>query len=930
MQIKTLSSIIYIFLILNTTYSQSIDPLNSKIPNTNRLPLDKNTLGNWPRITDTKLSKNGIYVAYVVQEFFPENVKYTIVKHYTGSWEKRLKHVTDFRFSNDSNHAYFTENGKLYVMTLGDIEYKLVGITGKYSLLKRHKSEILLFDNEESDMCLTILDMTSNKKTQFKGEKLISYFETNGEILLVLKNKVSNASKIVSINLENKKMDTVWDSKSYTVKQIISNSEGNLFAFIVDNNIEPELWLYQSGQNAKSILSIMPNVSIIDYKKLSLAELGSISNDGERIQLWFQNLKSNEQSNNTLTETNGFDIWNFKDSKLQSRQLIDLTNSTENTKHLFTFDIKTQTLRRIQLESDIYMGVQLGNEYIVVRSPDTTKKVLNTAVSSKPNPYQNYDLILVSQKDGSRKKLPWNHVSTNHSMGSPSNKYIIYWEKPQTLYYSYEIKTNTVRVITSQINADFTMDSYRTHKNKFDKGLVGTAGWISNDEAILIYDRNDIWLVDPKCKNKPRNITNGYGLKNNLIFRIANDNESTIYQKNDTLILLAFNLKTKQNGYFYITLAKQSDPVLLTMGDYLYSSYPYYSHMHNSGFIKSENNNAYLVKRCTSSSYPNYYWSTNLKTFNQVTNLNPEKSFNWLTTELITWKSFDQDSIQAVVYKPENLNPLNKYPVIITYYTQRSNELNEYKFPEWTSSEINIPWFVSQGYIVITPDFNYRLPNLRQSLNNIFAPLVKYISNIPYIDNKRIGLFGHSFGGLETGLLITDSMKFAAACAAHGYFNLTSDVGTILPTGDSRGAATEGHMGGTLWEYQSDYINNSPIFKLNNVSTPLLIVTGKLDDNVPYDQSIELYIGMCRLNKPTWMISYDNESHVISRDKRNTIDFTIRLTQFFDHYLKKEKCPQWMSIGLPAEKKGKDLGYQLVDSIACDPQCNICNPKYEK
>ena len=84
------------------------------------------------------------------------------------------------------------------------------------------------------------------------------------------------------------------------------------------------------------------------------------------------------------------------------------------------------------------------------------------------------------------------------------------------------------------------------------------------------------------------------------------------------------------------------------------------------------------------------------------------------------------------------------------------------------------------------------------------------------------------------------------------------------------------------------------------------------DGAVPWYQGIELFVALRRLNKPVWLLNYNGQPHNLKAQTPDCIDLTIRMMQFFDHYLKNKPLPYWMKYGIPATEKGKNLGYQLV------------------
>ena len=104
-------------------------------------------------------------------------------------------------------------------------------------------------------------------------------------------------------------------------------------------------------------------------------------------------------------------------------------------------------------------------------------------------------------------------------------------------------------------------------------------------------------------------------------------------------------------------------------------------------------------------------------------------------------------------------------------------------------------------------------------------------------------------------------------------------------------------------------MENSPLFKLRNVTTPVLIMHNDADGAVPWYQGIEMFMGLRRLGKPAWLLEYNNEAHNL-KERRNRKDLTIRLQQFFDYYLKGEPEPAWMRDGVPSLKKDRYFGYE--------------------
>ncbi len=161
--------------------------------------------------------------------------------------------------------------------------------------------------------------------------------------------------------------------------------------------------------------------------------------------------------------------------------------------------------------------------------------------------------------------------------------------------------------------------------------------------------------------------------------------------------------------------------------------------------------------------------------------------------------------------------------------------------PYFTSGgNINIPWFVSRGYIVFVPDIHYIVGHPGKSVYNSVVSAAQYFSQFPWVDASRMGIGGQSFGGYETNFLVTHCDIFAAAVSSAGISDCVSQSGQLLGQwyGDAGHQAFESgqfRIGATLWERPDLYIENSPIFNCRKVVTPLLIRHNAADDNVPLD-----------------------------------------------------------------------------------------------
>ena len=253
--------------------------------------------------------------------------------------------------------------------------------------------------------------------------------------------------------------------------------------------------------------------------------------------------------------------------------------------------------------------------------------------------------------------------------------------------------------------------------------------------------------------------------------------------------------------------------------------------------------------------------------------------------------------------------------MMVYFYERSSTNSHRYNFPRPSHSTINIPFYVSNEYLVFVPDIVYKTGYPGQSAYDAIISGIQQLTNQnDYIDATKIGVQGQSWGGYQIAYLVTQTNIFAAAMAGAPVSNMTSAYGGIRwGTGMSRMfqyEETQSRIGGTLWDKPLLYLENSPVFMAPRVKTPLLIMSNDNDGSVPWYQGIEYFMALYRLQKPVWLLNYNGMEHNIeTKYWANRIDLSKRMFGFFNYYLKGEKAPEWMIKGIPAIEKGKNLAY---------------------
>ncbi len=590
------------------------------------------------------------------------------------------------------------------------------------------------------------------------------------------------------------------------------------------------------------------------------------------------------------------DIWNWKDPLLQPMQLVQADRERERS---YQAMLETESGRVVQLANVDMPDVGVG------RDGDGS-----TALGLSDVPYRQLiswdgryaDLHVVDIDDGSR-ELVGEMVRGGGTL-SPGERYITRWDGFENAWFAIDVSTGASINLTGSMDVPFH-DLLDDHPDALRS--YGDAGWTQNDEAFLVYDEFDIWAIDPTGRSAPRNLTEGVGRSSETRFRYLDmDEEDPVVPTREAVLLSSFHVSTKTAGVYRDRFGGSDEPELLMEGDARFSD-----------VRKAEDANVFTFTRSTFAEFPDI-WVTDedFDAPTRVTDANPQQSeYRWGSAELVDWNSNDGVPLQGILYKPEDFDPTEQYPMMVYFYERNSDGLHQYFVPAAGSSSIDRSFYVSRGYLLFVPDIPYAIGYPGESAVDAVVPGVLDLVDQGFVDRERIGVQGHSWGGYQIAYMITRTDLFAAAEAGAPVANMVSAYGGIRwQTGMSRAfqyERTQSRIGGSLWETPLRFIENSPIFTADKIRTPLLMMHNDEDGAVPWYQGIELFVALRRLGQPVWMLNYNGEAHGL-REEHNRRDWAIRMQQFFDHYLMGEPAPVWMEEGVPAILKGETLGLELT------------------
>ncbi|HTF31023.1 MAG TPA: prolyl oligopeptidase family serine peptidase, partial [Flavitalea sp.] len=730
-------------------------------------------------------------------------------------------------------------------------------------------------------------------------------FNKSGKVLLVETSRKNgdtlvNAA-VLRLDLVSGKTDTIMkkfnDARSFSMDE-----EGSQLAFIAERDSATralqkfyKLYYFKTGMDS-AIMRVDRNTAGVN-KGLTVSDssLPKFSKDGNKLFFGLANIRQPKDTTVPEFETARLDVWHYNDDYLQPQQLKQLRIEMGRSYQAVLVGDQKKVIQLGGPDAENIYLVDEGNADFVIA---TSSK--GSRIESQWQGFAKQSAYVISIAGGNRKTIKEKHRGL--FTVSPQGKYVTWFDGAAKNYFSYNVGTGAIKNISKKITTPL-YDDEDDHPD--EPPSFGTIGWIENDVALLVNDRYDIWQLDPDDAKAPVNVTAGYGKKNRIVLKYVRlDRDQRFFKANQPLLLEAFNRNSKYSGYYTKSLGASGDPALMTMGPYGYVA-P----------LKAKQADVYLLGRMTPQESPDVYASTDLKNFTKLSNINQQqKDYNWLTAELIKWKMFDGKESEGLLYKPENFDPKKKYPVIFYFYEQDADGLYNYRAPAPSASTINIPYFVSNGYIVMDPNIHYKDGEPGESAYNSVVSAAKHLSKFPWVDSTKLAIQGQSWGGYQVAYLVTRTKMFAAAGAGAPVANMTSAYGGIRwGTGLNRQfqyERTQSRIGATLWQRPDLYIKNSPLFKADKITTPMMIMHNDADGSVPWYQGIELFTAMRRLNKKVWMLQYNGEDHNLV-ERRNRKDLSIRLGQFFDHFLKGAPAAKWISEGVPAVVKGVDFGTEV-------------------
>lgn len=636
--------------------------------------------------------------------------------------------------------------------------------------------------------------------------------------------------------------------------------------------------------------------------------------DGKRVFLGVGAIRPAKDTTIVDFETAQLDIWNWDAILTPPQQRLNVNKKLKKT-YSATIDL-SEPGRIVPLTTSYFDNIRLLNGGLSewVLSGDNSKYE-RTSVWDYNN---KYDFALVNVKDGSR-KIVAEGLDAGRFDVSPTGKYLVWFDNADMNWYTYNTLTGEKVNLTAQTGVPF-YDEEDDHPTAAPAHEFSPK-WYKDEDAVLIIDRYDVWKFTPDGSSAV-NLTGGTGRQTHNRFKIVDPKPDTRkpnahrcgvikpLDPKQTVFLSVFNEETQEYGYGSLNLAKPAK-TLKYFTDTV-------SFKYIAGTLTTDR--LFFQKGNFRNCYDLYYTDDFFASSTKVTSVNPQMAdYRWGRAELFRWNAYDGTPLKGLVYIPDGVKEGEKLPVMIYFYEKNSNNLYTFWTPAPSRSIVNIPFYTSRGYIVFVPDIVYQVGHPGESAYNcICAGAEALCEKYPIADKSKMAIQGQSWGGYQTAWLITRTNMFAAAGSGAPVGNMTSAYGGIRwGSGITRAGQYEhgqSRIGKSMWEPGALdlYIENSPVFHVDKVQTPVLIMHNDADGAVPWYQGIEFFSDLRRLDKPAWLLQYNKEAHNLVQ-RRNCKDLSVRLQQFFDHYLKGAPMPAWMKTGVPYEDKDEYSGFENAE-----------------
>lgn len=835
--------------------------------------LTEEDYGLWGSLRTFAVSDNGLWVSYKIS--YPSGNDTLFVKSTRSTAVYSLPKTPN---------GFFVGNGRYAFLAKGQVE--IIALDSGIKTFIREVQDcqpvnsgryLLATASDNGNTCLNLYDLDGRLLQRFCN---IAGYALNNAKDALLYTQYENQSHAISIARLNKKsMKTSMISNSRTpFSKLAWSKDDKAVAFqslAAERSVDPgHVYLYDIGAKKLHSLSDKNAKTFPDGQRLSSdnALHLRISDDHKRV---FFGAEDNAALA-PVREEDLVEIWKHNDTILYPVQR-QVKRYPRAESHLAAWNVDSNSAVIIG-RGQFRWALLAGNARYVISSGNATD-------FRDLRYYQHTDYYITDAVTGATSLVLASHPGPDATFSlSPDGRYLTYLKDGNWWTYDTQAKkhTNTTVMLYSQWDTSRSKPGYSVFS-------FGITGW-DHDGNILINDEHDIWSVSPNGAGGKR-ITRGKEAQ--LSYRLAakegagfnplaySSSSSRLLDLRKGIYLSWYNTQNGVSGY---TRLEKGKIIPLSSGRFNAGNL---LTCQNPGIVLYEQQGYDLPPRIVA-------YDIKQKASKVIVESNTHhRNFKWGRSEIISY-NVGTDSLKGVLIYPAGYMAGEKYPMITYIYERLLHRAQEYVNPSpYDVMGFNITNLSAKGYFILLPDIRYRPGHTGQSALECVTAAVEKVVRGGRVDPGKIGIIGHSFGGFETNYIIAHSKLFAAAISGAG---ISDPIYAYLSYGEGtteidywRYEDQQFRIGKGFFEAPELYIENSPLFSAADITTPLLIWSGKKDPVVNPDQSFIMYAAMRRLKKKSILLLYPDEVHALAL-KKNQADLTMRTESWFGHYLRGMKA----------------------------------------
>jgi dipeptidyl aminopeptidase/acylaminoacyl peptidase len=912
------------------------------------IPLDYRAYDSWNAIVMPAFSDDGRYLAYVLK---PEDGDPTLVVHdMTTGQDRREMRATNPVFAGDGRFVVFTRTAPAAAVDAAMRAHKApdqmphngAGVIDLHSaqpaavtseieriVVPKDAGSVVAFRAypsptpkplespnplrvKEAGGTLTITDLAGTARSEANDVTDVVISANDRFVAFAAQSRAGTTDGVrVYDTMRGVTLDVASGEGRY--RNLAISKDGSILAFLGDS----ASYASDAPHDARYVVDLRaPHPAAVKAADQGVGGLSArdapsangnvtISDDGQRV--FFGTAPAPTPRPSSVPERMPVDLWSWNDNLLQSQQKHDAAQERKRT-YLAVYDVASG--RFAQLGTPQHRTVDWNQNPRVALAENDLPYL--RAESWVGETYA--DLCSLALSGGPCTPLA-SHTSA--ASLSPDGRFAVYWDQSRRHWVCADTASGNRVVLAPHAPVRFDLEND-------DRPQVpqpyGMGGWISNDRGVFIYDRYDVWLADPRTGNAV-DFTRGAGRATRTVFSpVQPDPRAHSFDPAKPVLLSLVDERSWASGYARVPATGGTPLALLRRNAIVFGDRDEVNGtLHDLTLAPVAARKAPQYAYTIETYRDNNLWTSDDSFAHpvKVSDANPQQAqYRWGTDRLISYRLADGTPMRAVMLVPDGLARNRSAPMLTFFYEVWTPQFHRYYRPGPGTSP-SLSRYVSNGYVVLLPDVRYRTGHPGKSALECILPAVDAAIATGYVDPTRIGIAGHSWAAYQINYMLTKTRRFRAAEAGAAVDDMFSAYSGIrLESGIVREFQYErqqSRIGATPWDRPDLYLENSGLFGIKNVTTPYLTIHNDQDGAVPQFQGIEFVTAMRRLGKVAYLFSYDGELHGLHWREQQK-NWTIRLDQWFDYWLKDAPRPAWFD-GIDYLHRGE----QNVDGLYGEP-----------